>query len=129
MGAVYEITCNTCKESLGSDAEREPRDPRGQTRENYIGMTRTLVHCRMQGHLQKQKSKSSSNPLWRHDRDKHQGEFQKYTVRIIRKERNLLPLSIMEALFIEKQAIGTSLNDKNEYGRGKLIRIRATREE
>ena len=43
--------------------------------------------------------------------------------------RNLLPLSIMEALFIEKQANGTSLNDKNEYGRGKLIRIRATREE
>ena len=59
----------------------------------------------------------------------HQGEFQKYTVRIVRKERNLLPLCIMEALYIEKQVVGTTLNDNNEYGRGKLIRIRVTREE
>ena len=107
----------------------ESRDPGGQARESYIGMIRTSLHCRMQEHLQKQKSKSSSNPLWRHDRDKHGGEPQRYTTRVIRRERNLLPLSIMEALFIEKQATGSSLNDKNEYGRGKLIRIRATREE
>ena len=83
----------------------------------------------MQSHLQNQKSKSSSSPLWRHDQSKHQGEFQKYTARIVRKERNLLPLCIMEALYIEKQVVGTTLNDKNEYGRGKLIRIRVAREE
>ena len=92
-------------------------------------MSRNSVHCRMRSHLQKQKAKATSNPLWRHDRDRHEEEPQKYTTRVIRRERNLLPLSIMEALYIEKQATGSSLNEKNEYGRGKLVRIRATRED
>ena len=128
MGLLYELTCNSCKETVEEEGGGESRDPGGQRRENYIGMTRTSAHCRMQSHLQSQRAKSSSSPLWRHDRDRHQGEPQKYTARILRKERNLLPLCIMEALYIEKQATGTTLNDKNEHGRGQLIRIRANRE-
>ena len=129
MGSVRN-NLQYLQEQIQTDSTTpESRELGGQTRENYIGMTRTSVHCRMQSHLQKQKSKTTSNPLWRHDRDRHEGEPQRYTTRVIRRKRNLLPLSIMEALFIEKQAAGSSLNDKNEYGRGKLIRIRAKREE
>ena len=50
------------------------------------------------------------------------------STRIMRKERTLLPLSLTEALFIEKQSPGTTLNAKEERGRGGLVRLRANRE-
>ena len=103
-------------------------DPGGQHRENYIGMTATSVHWRMQGHLSGQRAKSQNNPLHRHDEMRHQGVPQSYTTRIVRKERTLLPLALTEALFIEKQSPGTSMNAKEERGRGGLVRLRAQRE-
>ena len=42
-------------------------------------------------------------------------------------EMNILPLTVLEALYIEKQREGTSMNEKNEYGRGALIRLTAER--
>ena len=81
----------------------------------------------MQGHLQGQKSKSSNNPLHRHDLECHNGEVQSYTTRIIAAERNLLPLRVTEGLYIEKQYPGTSFNERNENGRGNLVRLIATR--
>ena len=76
MGAIYEITCTTCKEPVkeGGEGPECSRDPGGQPRYNYIGMTSTSVHCRMLGHLEGQKAKSGSNPLYRHDLDVHNGE-------------------------------------------------------
>ena len=129
MGAIYEITCDDCKEPINLDIEVDlrSRDPGQQNRINYIGMTRTSVHCRMLGHLKGQKAKSSANPLWRHDEKVHNGIFQKYTTRIMCKERNLLPLTIKEGLYIEKQIPNTTLNDRNEFGRGALIRLTAER--
>ena len=108
MGAIYEITCSTCTEPVqgGGEAQESSRDPGGQPRYNYIGMTSTSVHCRMLGHLDGQKARSGSNPLHRHDTKVHNGEPQVYTTRIIRKERTLLPLSLTEALFIENRAQG-----------------------
>ena len=130
MGAVYEITCTTCTEPVqgGEEAQEVTRDPGGQPRYNYIGMTSTSVHCRMLGHLEGQKARSGSNPLHRHDTEVHNGEPQTYSTRIIRKERTLLPLSLTEALFIEKQSPGTSLNGRDEGGRGSIVRLRAIRE-
>ena len=87
----------------------------------------TSVHNRMCGHLAGQKYKHRSNPLHRHDEAAHGGVPQKYTMRILCKEKSLLPLSISEALYIEKQAQGTSLNEKNEGGRGGLVRMVAVR--
>ena len=110
----------------------DPKDNRGpgkQGKLNYIGMTSTSVHCRMQGHLSGQRAKLKSNPLHRHDQESHGGQEQKYTTRILRRERGLLPLSVIEALYIEKQLEGTSLNEKNENGRGGLVRLRAVRME
>ena len=103
------------------------KDPGGQLRYNYIGMTSTSVHARMLGHLDGQKAKSSSNPLHRHDMEVHSGDPQVYSTRIIRKERTLLPLSLTEALYIEKQSPGTSLNGREEGGRGSIVRLQATR--
>ena len=129
QGVLYEITCNTCTAPVeAGDNNKETRQPGGQARCNYIGMTRTSVHYRMMGHLQGQKARSRKNPLWRHDLEKHQGHPQQYTTRVLQKERNLLPLCISEGLYIERQMRGTTLNDKNEYGRGSLIRIVASRD-
>ena len=129
MGAVYEITCDSCQDPINLQVEVDPRsrDPGQQNRYNYIGMTRTSVHCRMNGHLKGQRSKLSSNPLWRHDDQVHEGVHQSYTTRILSKERNLLPLTIKEGLYIERQVPKTTLNDRNEFGRGSLIRLTAER--
>ena len=91
-------------------------------------MTRALAHWRMLSHLQGQRSKSSNNPLYRHDCEKHNGDPQGYKTRILTSERNLLPLAVIEALFIEQQFPGTSFNDRMEGGRGSLVRLIATRE-
>ena len=81
----------------------------------------------MHSHLQGQKAKSNNNPLHRHDNDEHNGEIQKYRMRILRSERNLVPLAVSEGLFIEQQYPGSSFNDRNEYGRGSLVRLTACR--
>ena len=94
---------------------------------NYIGMSMTSSHCRMTSHLAGQRAKSSKSPLWRHDRDSHEGIHQQYTARVMGRDRTVLPLSILEALWIEKQKPGTSLNERNEFGRGSIIRISAER--
>lgn len=129
MGAIYEITCNACSETLDLSKAKETRKPGGQGRPNYIGLTRTSVHCRTQGHLRGQKAKTKSNPLHRHDIEGHGGHPQEYTARIMARERQQLPLNTLEALYIEKQCPGTSLNDKNEAGRGGIVRLRAVRGE
>ena len=50
-------------------------------------------------------------------------------MKIINTDREMILLNLMmkEAVMIEKQHHGTSMNGKNEKGRGKLIRIQAVR--
>ena len=43
------------------------------------------------------------------------------------KDTKVLSFSIVEALWIEKQIPETSLNGRNEFGRGSIIRISAER--
>ena len=94
---------------------------------NYVGMTATSVHARMVSHLKNQRSKLQSSPMWRHDRDRHGGEHQEYEARILTRERTLLSLAITEGLYIEAQRPETSLNEKNEMGRGGIIRLTCER--
>ena len=124
-GIFYEITCLSCNQKL-----QEPtvsRAPGNCHAPNYVGMTRTSVHWRMLSHLQGQRSRSTNNPLHRHDEEEHNGEVQKYMTRVLTTERNLLPLAIIEGLYIEQQYPGSSFNDRNEQGRGALVRLIATR--
>ena len=128
-GCLYEITCNNCLEPVDLSQDcKESREPGGQPRLNYIGMTMTSLHNRMVGHLKGQRYKNSSNPLFRHDRDKHNGAQQTYSTRLIAKEQKIMPLAVLESLYIESQIPGTTLNDRNERGRGGLVRIQATRD-
>ena len=128
-GVLYEATCNSCLEpvDLGTHQELESREPGKQPRYNYIGMTMTSLHNRMEGHKRGQKYKQSGNPLWRHDKEKHNCEPQGYSFKILSREQKILPLNVLEGLYIEAQIQGTSLNDRNERGRGGLVRISANR--
>ena len=112
---------------LGTHQELESREPGKQPRYNYIGMTMTSLHNRMEGHKRGQKYKQSGNPLWRHDKEKHNCEPQGYSFKILSREQKILPLNVLEGLYIEAQIQGTSLNDRNERGRGGLVRISANR--
>ena len=124
-GVLYEISCKACNQKI-----QEPvtsRAPGSCQAPNYVGMTRTSVHCRMLGHLQGQRSKYTDNPLHGHDIDAHKGELQKYVTRVLATERNLLPLAIIEGLYIENQHPQSSMNGRNEQGRGALVRLIASR--
>ena len=44
---------------------------------------------------------------------------------IVQKERSLLHLVMREAFMIEGQHAESSMNDKNEQGRGGIIRLQA----
>ena len=130
-GIVYEITCNACEDPVDPNGVMDcpgSRRPGGQPRPNYVGSTMTTLHARMESHLRSQKYKQQSNPLHRHDTDVHGGEAQQYTTRVLGREKTLLPLRILESLYIEGQAEGTTLNARNEFGRGGLIRLEAIRE-
>ena len=128
MGVIYEITCKNCQENITiENGPQDSRKPGGQLGPNYIGMTMTSAHCRMTDHLKGQRQKRESNPLYRHDRDDHGGMEQEYSMRILTREQSVFPLTITEALYIEAQCPGTSINDRNEYGRGGLVRITASR--
>ena len=129
MGCIYEICCKACQDPVHQDQAKTKvtREPGGQDRVNYVGMTRTSVHARMISHLKNQKSKLQSSPLWRHDRDSHEGEHQEYETRILTREKTILSLAITEGLYIEAQMPETSLNEKNEKGRGGIIRLTCER--
>ena len=124
-GILYEITCLACNSKV--DSPNISRAPGQCVAPNYVGMTRTSAHWRMSNHLPGQKAKSGNNPLHRHDVSNHEGEVQKYVMRILRTEKNLLPLAVSEGLYIEKQYPGSSFDYRNEYGRGSLVRLTASR--
>ena len=89
-------------------------------------MTRTTVHNRMLAHLKNQKAMKESNPLWRHDREKHGGQHQNYVTSIVAKEKKIVRLNCLEAIHIEKQPQALSMNARQEHGRGGVVRISAT---
>ena len=90
-------------------------------------MTRTSVHNRMMSHLKTQRQKKTSCPLYRHDVKSHQGIPQRYTTEILASEKKLVRLNCLEGIKIERQPDHLLLNDRNEKGRGGLVRITATR--
>ena len=116
-GLIYEITCRSCPET-GNQGPKTTRDPGGQGKDNYIGLARTSAPCRMASHLAGQRAKLKSNPLHRHGLEVHNRVPQQYRTRILARERNILPLNILEGLYIERQGPGTSINERNESGRG-----------
>ena len=93
----------------------------------YVGMTRTTVHCSMASHLRDRAAKKQSCPLFSHDTDCHNGELIRYTTSILSTEKKIVQLNCTEAITIEKQPQNLLLNERNEGGRGGVVRITATR--
>ena len=89
----------------------------GQGEEAYM----SSLHNRLTSHQTLQTSKNMSGPMSRHDRDFHDGECQSYTTEEVARERKLLSLYTTEALWIERQRRGTSMNERNEAGRGGIV--------
>ena len=81
----------------------------------------------MLSHLETQQSKYNSSPLYRHDRESHGGEKQKYVMYSIGSEEKIVRLACLEALEIKKQPSNLLLNERNEHGRGGVVRFSALR--
>ena len=84
----------------------------------------TSAHNRMLSHRQGHVNKRNNNPLHKHDIEAHNGSVQQYTATVVEKEGSILHLTMREAILIEAQMHGTSMNDRYEKGRGNgIIRI------
>ena len=108
------------------DSEISKKD-KESVKPSYVGLTRTSVHSRMLAHKANHLSKHSSNPMHRHDLDKHNGNIQEYTCQIIGRERKLIRLYNREALEIENLNEKQRINERQEGGRGGMVRITASR--
>ena len=69
---------------------------------NYIGLTRSSIHARMNAHLEGQRRHMSSNPLYRHDVHCHDGVKQVYTWKPIAAKKKIVRLYMNKALQIKK---------------------------
>ena len=127
MKSVYVIRCKACHEKLDPDTKETPQKPGGIHSSHYIGLTTTSVHNRMIDHRRGHLRKDAKNPLHRHDIDKHNGQVQQYETSVIQSDRGLLHLIFREAIQIEGQNADLRINDKNEHGRGDIIRLTANR--
>ena len=65
--------------------------------------------------------------LYRHDVRHYNGERQKYETTIVASEKKILKLSCLEAVHIEKHPDINLMNERNERGRGGVVRITAAR--
>ena len=124
-GVVYRITCKQCdKEVMTDDTRNQSYDIETH---NYVGMTRCSLHSRMMAHLKGQSAMSSKRPLYRHDTKCHGGETQKYNCTILATESKIVRLNCNEALRIEQQNPQYTMNERNEGGRGGIVRLTVTR--
>ena len=81
----------------------------------------------MLDHLDGQRRKKSKNPLFRHDRDLHQGSPQPYVTTIKASEQKIVKLHCNKALRMERQDPAIRINERQEGGRGGIVRISAFR--
>ena len=127
MGALYLITCTSCKTQLPPEVHENPGEKGGVKSCHYIGMTASSCHSRWLHHREGQRRKEEGNALHRHDLDFHAGEPQSYTAKVITREISLLTLTVREAILQEYQDRTITMNDRIEMGRrGSLIRIHAS---
>ena len=127
QGQVYICTCSGCSEEiLTGDVNdinhgtKRSNQPGGEHRPNYIGMTGTSMHARGQSHLKDIASRKKSNALWNHILTVHGGHVQRFTMRVVSSHRTTLSRYKMEAVSIEHQIKGTSMNKKQRGAEGVL---------
>ena len=124
MGALYVITCKTCDQKVDSTERDNPKLPGGIKTPNYIGMTASSLHATHEDHRKGHKARNTNKCLVKHEISEHGGIPQEYSAKHIGREKGLLHLALKEALMIEGQKVGSSLNDIHEQGRSTgVIRI------
>ena len=69
---VYKIQCKSCNSVTYENNNLTSRKA-DMKKPSYIGLTRTALHDRMNSHLRSRRYKNASSPMWRHDREAHQG--------------------------------------------------------
>ena len=119
--------CKSCKSRLEPDQKEYPQKPGGIHSSHFLGLMSTSVQKSILDHRTGHRRKDAKNPLHRHDIDKHNGQVQQYETSVIQSDRGLLHLIFREAILIEGQKADLRINDKNEQGRGDLIRLTANR--
>ena len=124
QGKVYIVTCDNCLEEVAMEdnqSSTNPTKPGGETRLNYVGMTGTSLHARSLSHLKDIRAKDQSNSLAKHIRLVHGDIPTTFTMRPMSSHRTVLSRYKTEAVYIEKQLVGSSLNNKTEGSRGGLV--------
>ena len=125
--SVYIITCNGCLETVTngpvSRVMPRPTEAGGEGRPNYIGMSGTSLHARAKSHMMAVAANNMSNALARHVTMKHNGIIQAFNMKVCSSHRTVMSHYKTEAIYIEHQIDGTSLNDRLEGGRGGLVRM------
>ena len=118
MCCLYNVVCNTCQDTIDPEIRQEHTKPGGTKGSHYIGMTSTSLHNMQKDHREAYNGKKANNPLHKHDLDKHGGSKKTYRVIYIIKERGILSLAMGEEIMVERKLFGTSMNDREEKGRG-----------
>ena len=88
-------------------------------------MTGTSLHARGKSHLTAVRLKTKSNALALHCINAHEGIMQQFLMKSCTSHRTVLSCYKTEAVYIERQMIGSSLNNRLEGGggRGGVIRL------
>ena len=126
---VYIVTCDGCNMKVEEGPELrtgpKPTEAGGESKLNYVGMTGTSLHARGKSHMTAVQLKWMSNVLALHCSERHAGEVQQFTMKGCTTHRTVLSRYKTEAVYIEHQNIGTSLNSRVEGGggRGGVIRL------
>ena len=127
MGCTYCVTCDTCKQVLDPEVKEVLSKPGGVKSSHYIGICAVSLHNRHKTHREQHNKRNPSNVMVKHEEEKHNGERQNYTAKLIQTDKGLLHTSLREAILIAGQHFGTSMNDRLERGKGTgIIRIEPT---
>ena len=110
-GPVYEISCETCKETIGKEMM-------------YRGQTGRTAYHRMKEHFTKWQQKTEDSVLHRHSTQHHGGEEFEVNVKVLAScYGKPMTRLITEAIRIEEVPEEGLMNEKTEWNYVRLPRV------
>ena len=106
---VYTISCKGCSLD-GTSAE-------------YTGESSRTMFCRGREHLEALKGMKDDSPLWKHCLNTHNGEIQKFEMKLLRCHKSAFERQIHEAVYIQMGHRDITLNSKSEWNGDRIPRI------
>merc|ERR1712002_463514 len=92
----------------------------------YIGETSRSTYERSIEHQRALRNKDQKSPLYKHMEECHPGKEPNLLMKILRLHRKALSRQIHEALLISKSKAEILLNNKSEWSKSRIPRIRMT---